>query len=528
MENDQSPPETTARAWLLAGMMGACYSACLSCAQAEPGFDWIRTATVADQNSMIYQATSPVVDPSNGNLVIAGIMVGNLRFGDVTLSNPYPQIYLASYSASGVLAWAKRDLIVADGLHGISELVAEPSGGFWLQGGVSIPLIPGHVWDSTNFLTRYNSSGSRVSSRRYPLEAGALIGVHANSAYLRTEWRASEGRTINRLGLSGSAMPVVRLAARFNAAIGVNGVLATAGRFKGRLNLSPDVALDGLGPDDFFIATYEADGRLRWHAQAGGPQNEATSSEDPLMITTDTEGNCYILGFFRGIARFGDTELSSPSEWAALLAKYDQSGRPIWARNLGSGIGRTSGLEFVVTSEQGLRVSGSFFGSLQMPLATLMSRGGQDSFLGAFDREGMQDWVLQLGGRGRDHINGMVSIPDGAMYLGGLAGYDAAAGCEQIPTVGETTLMIARLSGSTYINDEPIASIASSQTASPETNLWLTLSGPCGHRYVWWASDDMTNWTRAITVTNVTGTVTVPEPSDGVHGWRFYRAERQP
>jgi hypothetical protein len=52
-------------------------------------------------------------------------------------------------------------------------------------------------------------------------------------------------------------------------------------------------------------------------------------------IAVDACGNSYITGYFKGLATFGSTTLTSNGDYDIFVAKLDSNGNWLWAKNAG-------------------------------------------------------------------------------------------------------------------------------------------------------------------------------------------------
>jgi hypothetical protein len=87
------------------------------------------------------------------------------------------------------------------------------------------------------------------------------------------------------------------------------------------------------GGSDAFVAKLDPSGNFLWVRQIGG-----TSSDEGWTVTVDGSGNVYATGYFTGEASLGNgvTVTSySPGGQDAYVAKLDNSGNALWAKDIG-------------------------------------------------------------------------------------------------------------------------------------------------------------------------------------------------
>ena len=116
---------------------------------------------------------------------------------------------------------------------------------------------------------------------------------------------------------------------------------------------------------EMFVAKYAPDGSLLWANRGGG----ASSSDWGLAVDVDAVGNCYVTGYFHGLASFegGGNVInlqSSPNPFGSnainsFLAKYDPSGLILWAK-AGHGPDGVFGYAVAVEDSGVSHVAGTF------------------------------------------------------------------------------------------------------------------------------------------------------------------------
>jgi len=131
-----------------------------------------------------------------------------------------------------------------------------------------------------------------------------------------------------------------------------------------------------------------------WAKRAGG-----TNSENGRDITTDLNGNVYVIGDFEGSTiTLGSTTLTStnPGTQQYFIVKYDAGGVIQWAKGV-TGIATCNG---ITTDNAGnIYVTGNFDGaSTVFGTTTLTNLGGGDIFIVKYDPSGNVIWAKSAGG----------------------------------------------------------------------------------------------------------------------------------
>lgn len=113
----------------------------------------------------------------------------------------------------------------------------------------------------------------------------------------------------------------------YDIAVDKNGNAYVTGYFEGTIEFG-SINMTSATPFDYFLVKYDANGALQWVMQGGGAC--CTGNHMSRSLTTDDNGNVYVLGYFDGTIGFGSTILSAQGSSDIFLAKYDGNGALIW------------------------------------------------------------------------------------------------------------------------------------------------------------------------------------------------------
>lgn len=194
------------------------------------------------------------------------------------------------------------------------------------------------------------------------------------------QWATSAGGTANDRGNG--------------IAIDANGNSYITGEFNGTANFDA-FPLTSAGFGDIFIAKYDASGNAVWAKRAGTSSN----NDGGFGIATDTSGNCYATGWFKGLADFELNNLNSGSNDDVFIAKYDASGNNVWAIQAGgSGMDAEDAKGISVDASGNSYVTGRFNGTATFDTITLVSIGTWDLFVAKYNSAGNVQWVRQADG----------------------------------------------------------------------------------------------------------------------------------
>src|ERR1017187_2055984 len=138
--------------------------------------------------------------------------------------------------------------------------------------------------------------------------------------------------------------------------------------------------------------------------------------EPNIGMTLDTNGNCYVTGWFDGINDFGGITLTNQSIGGSdiFVAKYNNAGTLQWVQRAGgspgnSNYGRAVGLD----TNGNVYVTGSAYGAANFGTINLTGSSGQNFFLAKYNTNGTVQWVKPSSG-GSSDVYGIGLAVDGA------------------------------------------------------------------------------------------------------------------
>jgi hypothetical protein len=172
------------------------------------------------------------------------------------------------------------------------------------------------------------------------------------------------------------------------------------------------------------------------------------STDGGQNIKCDTLGNVYVSGEFYQSATFGDTTITSPSNYALFIAKYSKLGKIIWVRQITDGVYSTNSKDIkgIGVSQNGdVFLTGSFEGTIYFGSSNITANGGfKDIFIAKYNANGVLSWVKKEGGASSDFSNAIVLDHLGSFYITGNFYGTTMIGTTSKTAVGDCDSYVAK------------------------------------------------------------------------------------
>jgi len=163
------------------------------------------------------------------------------------------------------------------------------------------------------------------------------------------------------------------------------------------------------GSQDIYIAKINASGTYVWVSTAGSKAGDGAND-----VTMDALGNTYIVGTLGDTAMFGSIKVNPPG----FLAVYNASGVCQWAKSVPAGYVHKVALD----KSGNIYVTGNYSGTAIFGSTTLTSAGSEDIFIAKYDNSGNPLWANSIGGP-NDEYSGpgsVVADKAGNVYVAGV------------------------------------------------------------------------------------------------------------
>ena len=418
--------------------------------------------------TLINEVTTSITTDAAGNVYVSGVFENSMDFDAgpaqfFLTSTGYTDVFIAKYSPNGNLIFAKS-------FGGIdpdfgSDIAIDPSGNIIItgtfQGSVDFDPGPGtQVFTSSNrsdvFFAKYDNLGNYIFVKTM---GGALddYGVSiasdaSGNIYLSgvfdetmdfdpgpgvqalTTVRYQDcffakydalGNYVYAKGIGGiwSDIGISNLAVDASGNLYLTGAYVTTVDFDpgpGVQNLtSPTIGLVTYA--DVFFAKYDALGNYVYVKKITGGTGLLYS-----YLDLDLSGNIYLSGGFTETADFdpgpGTLNLASNGGYDIFIAKYNNNGNIIYAKNMGGG-GYDHALAIAVDATGSIYISGEFWDiadfdpnvAITQNLTAILG----DAFFAKYDASGNYVYAKQIGSTGSDYSENLTLDPSGNVIVAG-------------------------------------------------------------------------------------------------------------
>ncbi|MFA6598371.1 MAG: SBBP repeat-containing protein [Ignavibacteriaceae bacterium] len=365
-----------------------------------------------------------------GNCYITGMFRDTAEFGGTTLINAeHANFFIAKYDNAGNCSWAKQTSGTSAGALAYGRGIATDKNGNsyatgWFSDTVSFGSTTLTSFGGQDiFLAKYDNAGNCLWIK----QAGGID--------------TDDGEAIS-IDNEGNCYLV-----------GTFSYTATFGT----------VTLTSSGYYDKYLAKYDNSGNCLWVKAVVGFSGVSNG------VSADANGNCYLTGYFQGTATFGATTLTNNGTEEFFIAKYDNAGNCLWARQAGGTTSDDNIMgEAISTDANGNSyVSGNFLGTVTFGQTSLVSLGINDIFIAKYDNAGNFIWARQAGGPYIDDGKGISVSESGGVFVTGMYGSNTKFDGVDLNYWGG---YVTKLSTATGVNDkteQPTAFMLSQNYPNP-------------------------------------------------------------
>ncbi len=195
---------------------------------------------------------------------------------------------------------------------------------------------------------------------------------------------------------------------------------------------------------------YAADLNYDWTQTVGGTANEGGSG-----VTTDSDGNVYITGYFNDTVDFDPTDgtdsHSSNGFYDMYISQYRADGSYGWTQTVGGGDFEQA-YTVAVDKNDNVYVVGVFRGTVDFDptdgIDSRTSNGGFDIFVSQYQTDGSYGWTQTVGGTENDYGYSLAVDDSGNIYVTGLfrgtVDFDPTSGTDSHSSNGSGDIFISQ------------------------------------------------------------------------------------
>lgn len=204
-------------------------------------------------------------------------------------------------------------------------------------------------------------------------------------------WAKKLGNSNSAYGITGTDL-----------AIDASGDVYFTGEYRDTL-YGNNGQLISTGASDIFIAKYSSSGNEIWLKSFGNHHH----LDEASGIAIDSQGNIVLTGsFFSNTLTFGSTTLTTSGNRDLFVAKFDNNGNPLWAKNPvpSSNHAFSGGLSISTDNNDNIIVTGYYTGwSFELENDSIGNHGVEDVFIAKYSPSGDLQWLKQAGGNRNDY-----------------------------------------------------------------------------------------------------------------------------
>jgi hypothetical protein len=372
---------------------------------------------------------------NDSTIYIAGRYAGSNSvsaiFGTYTLSGfatgaAFDDIFVAKLDTNGTVLWAVRaGGIAAEQATGVAPTL---DGGVFVTGFINVGSAAAAVFESTT--TTFSESLYGFATSPQTSRDMFIAKYDYSGAFQWAKTAGGEGAdTGNGIASTTDGGVVVIGQVQFTSYGGVV-------NFGGTTITNPFVSMS----TDAYLAKYKSNGDFEWVIFCGTP-----GDDNGRAVVVDKEGGIFITGSYSASTstKMKFTSVTSTTkeitgynkDGATLdffLAKYDASGNLVWVTS-GGGSSTDAGYSLDITSDGGIIVTGSIYGSSSKPVmfgpvqVQGLTKEGGYLFIAKFDANGKLEWISLAANfvSNPNYVYGVVATKDGgALMSGAVCGTD--------------------------------------------------------------------------------------------------------
>jgi chitodextrinase len=404
-----------------------------------------------------------------GNIVVAGYFQGSVDFGGGALTSAGGfDLVIAKCSAAGSPIWSKR--IGGTGDEFVKKITVDASGNILVVGNFrGATDFGGGAMTSAGGLDMFIAKYSATGQLQWAKQFGSIYDDSANSVAVDGSGNVFvTGYFSDNVDFGGGTIYAayggldafvvkfsptgghlwsknfVTFAADYGNSVAVdgNGDVVVGGYFLGTQIDCGGGWLYSHGGSDAFVVKYSSAGAHVWSKCFGGSTVDQVNS-----VAVDSTGNVLVLGVFTGSVDFGGGALTDSGGYDAFLAKLSPTGSHLWSKAIKSG-GTYDWPNAVATDANGnVVVSGNFRFGIDFSGGVLSAviNGVQCFYVAKYSPSGSYVWAERFGGTSSEDGIGIATDSTGHVVSTGFFQGTGDFGGQSLTAAGSTDMYLLRL-----------------------------------------------------------------------------------
>lgn len=186
------------------------------------------------------------------------------------------------------------------------------------------------------------------------------------------------------------------------------GNIVTTGTFGRTVDFDPSASVANITPpitsNAIFVAKYDSSGNYKWAIGMGGT-NDNGRDNISNSICVDLNNNICITGAFHGTIDFNPSSISNNLTAIQgddiFLAKYDSTGKYVWANAIQGEAGSDLGMGVSVDNNSNYYLTGIFYYQADFDPSSsegkIITNEPSNTFIAKYDNNGFYKWAHQIG-----------------------------------------------------------------------------------------------------------------------------------
>lgn len=408
-----------------------------------PSWSWAKKLANTNDDAALADATD-----ASGNVYVAGYFSGSITLGSTTLnSNGGVDGYLAKYSPSGALLWAKN--IGGTTSDQMRAVCTDASGNVFVAGYTTGNISFGSFSVSAGslpnfFIARINpangqpvwikSEGGAGTEYVNDIEADNVGYIYVAGSYDgQSKFDAlgnfctpvgGEDGVVVKYAINGNYQwvypvggdaddPITGIGAVESGGVIIGGTFGTS--VGSTIHIGPTTTLTSVDGTDGYMAYIQENGTL-WYANRFG----GTGEDGVYGVTCDQYGHAVLAAYFSQSMVFAGVTVAplTTTGTSSVVLGYTGSNEA-WSSVTG---GSLSAAAYNVTKDAtgNYYAVGVFQGTASFSSASLTSAGSTDIYVTKYDNNGQMQWVTSAGGAGQDQGMALAVDASGNVYVAGV------------------------------------------------------------------------------------------------------------